>query len=158
MLSREGSQDLQYVANTAFLASLFVDYMNATRVRGWYCGPNYVSSDVLRSFATSQMDYILGKNPMNHELWGWKWNNTNNANPSNITGAMVGGPDQFDQFSDLRGHYNNSEPTMARNAGLVAALVSLTTAAGNGIDKNTIFSAVPSLYPQTEPPPPPWKP
>jgi endoglucanase len=55
MLSRGKPQDLQYVANTAFLASLFVDYMNATGVPGWYCGPNYVSSDVLRSFATSQV-------------------------------------------------------------------------------------------------------
>uniref|UniRef100_A0A2N9EH71 Endoglucanase n=1 Tax=Fagus sylvatica TaxID=28930 RepID=A0A2N9EH71_FAGSY len=187
MLSRGKPQDLQYVANTAFLASLFVDYMNATGVPGWYCGPNYVSSDVLRSFATSQMDYILGKNPMNmsylvgygkkfprhvhhrgastpndHKYYsctgGWKWFNSKNANPNNIIGAMVGGPDQFDQFSDLRDHYNNTEPTMAGNAGLVAALVSLTTTAGNGIDKNTIFSAVPPLYPQTPPPPPPWKP
>lgn len=48
-------QPLQYVANTAFLASLFVDYMNATGVPGWYCGTNYVSADVLRSFASSQV-------------------------------------------------------------------------------------------------------
>ncbi|KAL4655111.1 hypothetical protein ACB092_01G427200 [Castanea dentata] len=187
MLSRGGPQDLQYVANAAFLASLFVDYLNASGVPGWYCGNNYISSDLLRSFATSQMDYILGNNPMNmsyvvgygnkfprhvhhrgastpndHKYYscqgGWKWFNTNNANPNNITGAMVGGPDQFDKFSDLRNLYNNTEPTMAGNAGLVAALVSLTTTAGNGIDKNTIFTAVPPLYPQTPPSPPPWKP
>ncbi|KAK4605667.1 hypothetical protein RGQ29_000107 [Quercus rubra] len=187
MLSRGGPQDLQYVANAAFLASLFVDYLNASGVPGWYCGNNYISSDVLRSFATSQMDYILGNNPMkmsyvagygnkfprhvhhrgastpnDHKYYsctgGWKWFNTNNANPNSITGAMVGGPDQFDKFSDLRDHYNNTEPTMAGNAGLVAALVSLTTTAGNGIDKNTIFTAVPPFYPQTPPPPPPWKP
>lgn len=137
--------------------------------------------------AFMQMDYILGNNPMkmsyvagygnkfprhvhhrgastpnDHKYYsctgGWKWFNTNNANPNSITGAMVGGPDQFDKFSDLRDHYNNTEPTMAGNAGLVAALVSLTTTAGNGIDKNTIFTAVPPFYPQTPPPPPPWKP
>jgi endoglucanase len=55
MLSRGKPQNLQYVANTAFLASLFVDYLNATGVPGWNCGPNYVSSSVLRSFATSQV-------------------------------------------------------------------------------------------------------
>lgn len=224
MLSRGKPQNLQYVANAAFLASLFVDYMNATGVPGWNCGPNYVPSSVLRSFATSQvpssslhlsivfdkiaccmillisfhfnlcclifyiqMDYILGKNPMNvsyvagygtkfprfihhrgastpndHKYYscsvGWKWQDSKSSNPNNITGAMVGGPDQFDQFHDVRTNYNYTEPTLAGNAGLVAALVSLTTTAGTGIDINSIFSAVPPLYPQTPSPPPPWKP
>ncbi|KAG5237394.1 endoglucanase [Salix suchowensis] len=54
---------LQYVANTAFLASLFVDYLNATRVPGFQCGSKFISLDVLRSFATS-INYILGDNPM----------------------------------------------------------------------------------------------
>ncbi|KAF5482306.1 hypothetical protein F2P56_002888 [Juglans regia] len=187
MVNRRRPQPLQYVANTAFLASLFVDYMNATGVPGWNCGPNFISSKVLRSFATSQMDYILGKNPMNmsyvvgygtkfprhvhhrgastpndHKYYsckeGWKWQDSKNPNPNNITGAMVGGPNQFDQFRDVRTSYNYTEPTLAGNAGLVAALVSLTSTAGNGIDVNTIFSAVPPLSPRNPPPPPPWKP
>ncbi|KAB1208911.1 Endoglucanase 7 [Morella rubra] len=148
-------QPLQYVANTAFLASLFVDYMNATGVPGWYCGTNYVSADVLRSFASSQMDYILGKNPMNMSYvvgygsryprhvhhrgastpndnkyytckGGWEWHDSKNPNPNNIIGAMVGGPDQNDQYHDVRTSPNFTEPTMAGNAGLVAALVSLS--------------------------------
>ncbi|KAG2719016.1 hypothetical protein I3843_03G238500 [Carya illinoinensis] len=187
MVNRGRPQPLQYVANTAFLASLFVDYMNATGVPGWNCGPEFISSNVLRSFATSQMDYILGKNPMNmsyvvgygtkfprhvhhrgastpndHKHYsckeGWKWQDNKNPNPNNITGAMVGGPNQFDQFRDVRTSYNYTEPTLAGNAGLVAALVSLTSTAGNGIDVNTIFSGVPPLFPGTPPPPPPWKP
>ena len=134
-----------------------------------------------------QVDYILGKNPMkmsyvvgfgnkfprhvhhrgasipNDHKWysctgGFKWRDTKNPNPNNITGAMVGGPDRFDHFQDVRGSYSYTEPTMAGNAGLVAALASLTTTAGYGIDRNTIFSAVPPLYPQAPPPPPPWKP
>ncbi|XP_010277803.1 PREDICTED: endoglucanase 12-like [Nelumbo nucifera] len=180
-------QPLQYVANAAFLASLYVDYMNATDVPGWFCGPNYIASDVLRQFATSQIDYILGKNPLkmsyvvgygskypkhvhhrgasiphDHNKYsctgGWKWRDSRNPNPNTIVGAMVGGPDRFDQFRDVRTNYNYTEPTLAGNAGLVAALVSLTGSAGGGIDKNTIFSAVPPLYPLTPPPPPPWKP
>lgn len=89
---------------------------------------------------------------------GWKWRDTKNANPHNITGAMVGGPDRFDHFRDARSSYNYTEPTLAGNAGLVAALASLTHNGGQGIDKNTIFSAVPPLYPKTPPPPTPWKP
>nr|AKH03681.1 endo-1,4-beta-glucanase [Hevea brasiliensis] len=180
-------QPLQFVANAAFLASLFVDYLNATGVPGFNCGPTFVSLNDLRSFATSQIDYILGKNPMNmsyivgygtkfprhvhhrgasipHDnkryscTGGWKWRDSRNPNPNTITGAMVGGPDRFDNFHDVRTNFNYTEPTLAGNAGLVAALVSLTSSGGIGIDKNAIFSAVPPLYPQSPPPPPPWKP
>ncbi|OIW01820.1 hypothetical protein TanjilG_28883 [Lupinus angustifolius] len=180
-------QDLQFVANAAFLASLFADYMESAGVPGWYCGPNYFPISVLKAFATSQIDYIMGKNPMNMSYivgygnkfprhvhhrgastpndnthysctGGWKWRDSPNGNPNNITGAMVGGPDRFDQFHDSRSNYNFTEPTMAGNAGLVAALISLTNNIGSGIDKNTIFSKVPPLGPQNPPPPPPWKP
>lgn len=89
---------------------------------------------------------------------GWKWFHNPNPNPHNITGAMVAGPDRFDQFRDVRTNYNYTEPTLAGNAGLVAALASLTSSGGIGIDKNTMFSAIPPLYPQSPPPPPPWKP
>ncbi|KAI4305587.1 hypothetical protein L6164_028945 [Bauhinia variegata] len=181
-------QSLQYAANAAFLASLFADYMITINVPGWNCGPDFIKTDVLKEFATSQMDYILGKNPMkmsyvvgfgnkfpkhvhhrgasipndhvHHSCTGgWKWRDSRNPNPNNITGAMVGGPDRFDQFHDVRTNSNFTEPTLAGNAGLVAALVSLTGTTGfSGVDKNTIFSAIPPLGPSNPPPPPPWKP
>ncbi|KAK4846814.1 hypothetical protein QYF36_022220 [Acer negundo] len=96
-------QPLQYVVNAAYLATLFSDYLDAADTPGWYCGPNFYSTKVLREFAQTQMDYILG------------------------------------------------------NAGLVAALVALSGEKG-GIDKNTIFSAVPPMFPTPPPPPAPWKP
>lgn len=180
-------QSLQYVANAAFLASLFVDYMNASSIPGWYCGPNFIRAETLRSFATSQIKYILGENPMKMSYLvgygtkfpkhvhhrgasipndnkkysctgGWKWRDSRNPNPHNITGAMVGGPIRTDNFQDIRTNYNYTEPTLAGNAGLVAALVSLTSSGGMSIDKNTIFSAVPPFYPPSPPPPAPWKP
>ncbi|XP_045822932.1 endoglucanase 12-like [Trifolium pratense] len=181
-------QSLQYAVNAAFLASLFADYMEAKGVPGWNCGPNYFSRSVLKAFATSQIEYIMGKNPMNmsyivgydnkfprhvhhrgastpndHKHYsctgGWKWRDTDNRNPHNITGAMVGGPNNFDQFHDSRTNYNYTEPTLAGNAGLVAALISLTSIEGtSGVDINTIFEAIPQFGPQNPPPPPPWKP
>ncbi|KAH0716109.1 hypothetical protein KY284_009014 [Solanum tuberosum] len=186
-LNHGRGQPLQYVANAAFLASLFVDYLNATGVPGWYCGPFFITLDKLRSFATFQMNYILGENPLkmsyivgygdkfpNHVhhrgasiptgktkyscTGGWRWRDTKNPNVHNITGAMVGGPDKFDKFKDVRANFSYTEPTLAGNAGLVAALVSLTGTGGYGIDKNIMFSAVPPLYPMSPPPPPPWKP
>lgn len=180
-------QPLQYVVNTAFLANLYADYMDASRVPGWFCGPFYFSKDVLRSFASSQINYVIGDNPrkmsyvvgygknyprhVHHRgasiphngvkyscTGGWKWRDTRSPNPNNIIGAMVGGPDKFDGFSDTRTNYNYTEPTLAGNAGLVAALISLTNTGEAGIDKNTIFSSVPPFFPPASPPPPPWKP
>lgn len=136
-----------------------------------------------------QLDYILGKNPMkmsyvvgygkkypqrvhhrgastpNNKIHysctgGWKWRDTSHPNPNIIVGAMVGGPIGSDHFSDVRINYGATEPTLAGNAGLVAALISLTktNATDNGIDKNTMFSGVPPLGPPSPPPPAPWKP
>lgn len=186
-------QPLQYVANTAFLASLFVDYLNATGVPGWYCGDNFITSNELRRFATSQANYILGDNPMKMSYlvgygskypkhvhhrgasipkptkrsnrtqytcnggW-WAWYHTTKSNPNVIKGAMVGGPYKSDKFKDDREDHGSTEPTLTGNAGLVAALVSLTSSGGIGIDKNSIFTNVLPFYPLTPSPPPPWKP
>lgn len=131
-----------------------------------------------------QVDYILGKNPKNMSYvvgygkkyptqvhhrgasipndnkkysctGGWKWRDSHKANPNTIIGAMVPGPDRFDQFHDVRSNLNYSEATLAGHAGLAPALVSLTSSGGHGIDVGTIFSA---LHPLFSPGPAPWKP
>lgn len=133
-----------------------------------------------------QIDYILGKNP--HQLsyvvgfgtkypkhvhhrgasipknrvhynckGGWKWRDTRKPNPNTIAGAMVAGPDRHDEFRDVRSNRNCTEPTLAGNAGLVAALVALS-GGRTGVDKNTMFSSVPPMFPNPPPPPAPWKP
>lgn len=133
------------------------------------------------------MEYILGKNPrkmsylvgfgkrypkhVHHRgasipknkvkyncKGGFKWRDSSKPNPNTIVGAMVGGPDKKDGFRDDRKNYNYTEPTLAGNAGLVAALVALSGDTDVGIDKNTIFSAVPPMFPLPPPPPGPWKP
>ncbi|KAL7592827.1 endoglucanase 25 [Lactuca sativa] len=186
-LNHGNTQPLQYVANAAFLATLFSDYLDAADTPGWYCGPNFYSTDVLRKFAETQIDYILGKNPRkmsyvvgfgNHYpkhvhhrgasipknkikyscKGGYKWRNSKKPNPNIIFGAMVAGPDRHDGFHDVRMNYNYTEPTLAGNAGLVAALVALSGGRTVKVDKNTIFSAVPPMFPTPPPPPAPWKP
>lgn len=90
---------------------------------------------------------------------GWKWRDSRGPNPNVITGAMVGGPDQYDQFLDVRNDGDHTEPTLAANAGLVSALVSLARGIGmEGIDENTIFSSVPPLFPPATPSPPKFNP
>jgi mlo protein len=180
-------QPLQYVVNAAFLATLYSDYLEAADTPGWYCGPNFYPTSVLRNFAKTQIDYILGKNPrkmsyvagfgthypkqVHHRgasipknkikyncKGGWKWRDAKKPNPNVIIGAMVAGPDKKDGFHDIRTNYNYTEPTLAGNAGLVAVLVGLSGDKTTKIDKNTIFSAVPPMFPTPPPPPAPWKP
>ncbi|XP_066350203.1 endoglucanase 12-like [Miscanthus floridulus] len=184
-------QPLQYVVANSFLAALFADYMEALNVPGWNCGPNFMPNEDLRAFAKSQLNYILGDNPRkmsyvvgfgnkyprrvhhrgastphNHVKYsctgGYKWRDTKKADPNVITGAMVGGPDRNDRFNDSRMAFGQTEPTLVGNAGLVAALVAITSS-GRGVgvrtvDKNSMFSAVPPLFPAAPPPPPAWKP
>lgn len=186
-LNHGRGQPLQYVANAPFLASLFADYLNTAGAPGWYCGSDFLLADDLHSLASSQINYILGANPMNMSYvvgygnnypkyvhhrgasipndnktysckGGWKWFHSRDPNPNTIVGAMVGGPNKIDEYKDVRSDYSHTEPTIAGNAGLVAALVSLTTSGGHRIEKNIMFSAVPPLYPQSPPPPSPWKP
>ncbi|RRT82265.1 hypothetical protein B296_00020388 [Ensete ventricosum] len=163
-----------------------IDYLDAADTPGWYCGPNFYSTDTLRGFAKTQIDYILGNNPRKMSYivgygkrypkhvhhrgasipkngvrygceGGYKWRDSKRPNPNTIVGAMVAGPDRHDGFRDVRMNYNYTEPTLAGNAGLVAALISLS-GVKTGVDKNTIFSAVPPMFPTPPPPPASWKP
>ncbi|KAF9611407.1 hypothetical protein IFM89_032076 [Coptis chinensis] len=146
-------QSLQYVANAAFLASLFADYMNATGVPGWFCGPYFISSDKLRFFASSQRPSGNTKSEKVYTCHGgWAWFYSTKLNPNEITGAMVGGPYNSDKFEDDRKDRSHTEPTLAGNAGLVAALISLTTSGGIGIDRNTIFWNLSPFYLSSPPP------
>jgi hypothetical protein len=93
---------------------------------------------------------------------GNKWRDAKGSDPHVLTGAMVGGPDKNDKFKDARISYAQNEPTLVGNAGLVAALVAITQSGrGTGVgavDKNTMFSAVPPMFPTAPPPPASWKP
>ncbi|KAG2270376.1 hypothetical protein Bca52824_064931 [Brassica carinata] len=172
LLNHGEPESLQYAANAAFLATLYSDYLDASVTPGWYCGPSFFKTQVLRDFSTSQVDYILGKNPQNISYvvgfgqkypkhvhhrgasipknkkvtceGGWKWKESSNENPNTIEGAMVAGPDKNDGFHDLRANYNYTQATLVGNSGLVAALVA-SSRGGGGLDRNGLFSAITPL-------------
>ncbi|XP_026433542.1 endoglucanase 25-like, partial [Papaver somniferum] len=167
-LNHGAPQPLQFVVQAAFLATLYADYLDAAGIPGWYCGLNFYATQVMHDFAKTQIDYILGKNPrkmsyvvgygqrypkyVHHRAasipkkkikytceGGWKWRDTKKPDPNTIIGAMVGGPDKHDGFRDVRSSYYYTEPTLAGNAGLVAALVALSGKgkAATSIDMST---------------------
>ncbi len=126
---------LQYAANLAFTALVYADFVPSESKKQEYI-----------SFAKSQIDYILGKNPRQSSyLIGFGRNfpkNPHHANahhsktddidvPKNntyeLTGAMVGGPKSLDDFDyeDKRDDYIANEVSISYNAGLIPALVKL---------------------------------
>jgi endoglucanase len=87
---------------------------------------------------------------------GNRWLNSVDPNPNVVSGAMVAGPEQFDNFIDERGKPWFTEPTISSNAGLVAALIALHDPPRNssdsnginlGIDQTGIFQQIGRLVP-----------
>lgn len=146
--------NLQYVTSITFLITTYSKYMSASQ-HTFNCGNVFVSRGVLRSLAKTQVDYILGVNPMKMSyMVGFGENSPKrihhrgssipsvsahpqafgcdggfqpfyyslNTNPNILIGAIVGGPDQNDRFSDDRTDYSHSEPATYINAAIVGPL------------------------------------
>lgn len=64
---------------------------------------------------------------------GYNYFNLPNPNPNVATGAIVGGPDQNDNYNDARGNYQQTEPTTYINAPIIGVLAVL--ASGNSISQ-----------------------
>lgn len=59
------------------------------------------------------------------------WYRRPQGNPNVIHGALVGGPDQNDNFSDDRSNYEQTEPTLSGNAPLVGLFSKLHSVYGS---------------------------
>ncbi|ESW03635.1 hypothetical protein PHAVU_011G030300 [Phaseolus vulgaris] len=59
------------------------------------------------------------------------WYNRAEPNPNVIDGALVGGPDKNDGFSDDRSNYEQTEPTLSGSAPLVGIFAKLQSLCGN---------------------------
>ncbi|KAL4301067.1 hypothetical protein AHAS_Ahas17G0263800 [Arachis hypogaea] len=133
---------LEYAATASFLSKLYSDYLHHLKFSGAKCKSN--------------VNYILGQNPLKMSYlvgygdkfpvhvhhrsasipWddkkhyscdgGKKWLNSKDPNLQVLVGAMVGGPDMHDGFIDQRNNSRFTEPNIASNAGLVAALIALS--------------------------------
>ncbi|KAJ6405885.1 hypothetical protein OIU84_013786 [Salix udensis] len=146
---------LQHPVASAFLASLYSDYMLSSGTAKLSCnGYSYKPSD-LRTFAKSQADYVLGNNPMkmsflvgygeNYPQYvhhrgasipadaktgckdGWTWLERKEPNPNVAAGALVGGPFLNETFVDDRNNSMQAEPTTYNSAVIVGLLSGLVT-------------------------------
>jgi endoglucanase len=124
---------LRYASNEAFLAFVYSDFTTNATLKARY-----------KNFAVSQIDYILGSNPRNSSYIVGFGNNSP-AHPHHRTsqgsycddktipstprhifyGALVGGPNSSDSFSDAVGQYQYTEPACDYNALLVGNLAKM---------------------------------
>ncbi|XP_007019419.2 PREDICTED: endoglucanase 25 [Theobroma cacao] len=171
LLRPDYGEPLQFAATASFLSKLYKDYLTLLGRSGGNCTKcDGFSLEMLQSFSISQVNYILGDNPrkmsyvvgfgdhyptkVHHRSasipWdgqfhscaeGNRWLRSQDRNPNILLGAMVAGPDHFDGFSDERDKPWFTEPSIASNAGLVAALIA-NHGPNLGLDQMGIFEKV----------------
>ncbi|OAY50597.1 endoglucanase 10 [Manihot esculenta] len=146
---------LQHPVASAFLATLYSDYMLTSRTAKLSCnGKSYKPSD-LRKFARSQADYVLGNNALKMSFLvgygdkfpqyvhhrgasipvdattgckdGWKWLDSEEPNPNIAVGGLVGGPFRNETYDDSRNNTMQGEPSTYNSAVIVGLLSGLVT-------------------------------
>lgn len=65
---------------------------------------------------------------------GFQYLHKAEPNPNILVGAIVGGPDQFDNYKDERDNYLQAEPSTYINAPLVGTLLHLAATTGAPTD------------------------
>ncbi|OIV94921.1 hypothetical protein TanjilG_22118 [Lupinus angustifolius] len=158
LLFTRDASNLQYVTSSTMVLMVFSKILQKNRINGVQCGSAHFSGSQIKTFAKTQVDYILGNNPMKMSyMVGFGSNypkhihhrgssipsikdhpakvgcneglsnylNSPNPNPNIHVGAIVGGPDSNDHFSDARSDYSQSEPTTYINAAFVGSVAAL---------------------------------
>ena len=75
-------------------------------------GPSIVAIKVNPSFVSCRGGYAT-------------WFSSKRSDPNLLTGALVGGPDAYDDFADERDNYEQTEPATYNNAPLIGILARL---------------------------------
>ncbi|XP_021909357.1 endoglucanase 4-like [Carica papaya] len=155
LLFKPGGSNTQHATALSFLILSYSRYISQRKYNRFIrCGNLTVSPARLTRLAQTQVDYILGSNPLNMSYMvgygtkfpqrihhrasslpsvdkhpepfdckgGTSYFSTNNPNPNLLIGAVVGGPDIHDSYTDSRPDFTYSEPTTYINAPLVGLL------------------------------------
>ncbi|KAI4308370.1 hypothetical protein L6164_031462 [Bauhinia variegata] len=149
--------NMQYVSTATFLLTVYSDFLRNTN-QNLSCNGGILSHEEILSFVKSQVDYILGSNPLNMSyLVGYgpkfpqrvhhrgasivsyrehkgfigctqgydNWYSREGRNPNILVGALVGGPDNEDNFEDQRENYMQTEACTYNTAPLVGVFAKL---------------------------------
>ncbi|CAG0886960.1 unnamed protein product [Darwinula stevensoni] len=133
---------LRHAANVAYVCLVAADKLA-------------INQEAYRNFAKQQIDYMLGDTGYSYQIGfgtncprrphhassscptveacggcecNWSYEATPNPNPNLLEGALVGGPDDQDRFTDNRTDFVTNEVTLDYNAGFQGALAGLLNA------------------------------
>lgn len=133
---------LRYATTTAFLASIYADWDGADTAR----------AQSYQTFAKSQADYVLGSTGRSfvvgfgenspekphHRTAHGAWENNLSGQPVQprhvLVGALVGGPDKNDNYTDTITDYVMNEVACDYNAGFVGLMAKMYDDYGGTID------------------------
>ncbi|KAF8010419.1 hypothetical protein BT93_J1140 [Corymbia citriodora subsp. variegata] len=143
LMFKLSESNLQYVTSITFLLTTYSKYMSSAK-HTFSCGNMVITPSTLKYLAKKQMSYMVGygttfprrihhrgsslpsllSHPQAIGCQGGfqPFYYTSSPNPNILTGAIVGGPDQNDAFSDDRTDYSHSEPATYINAAIVGPL------------------------------------
>nr|BAF62178.1 cellulase [Mesocentrotus nudus] len=124
---------LRYSANTAFIAALACHY----NINSESC--SFVEQQIHYMLGSSGRSFVVGfgENPPQRphhrssscpdqpQSCSWNEYNSGSANPQTLEGALVGGPDQNDNYTDERSDYISNEVACDYNAGFQSAVAGL---------------------------------
>ncbi|KAL2329368.1 hypothetical protein Fmac_022795 [Flemingia macrophylla] len=114
LLFKPGGSNLQHATAFSFLFLVYAGYLKKTN-RVIDCGAKVFASPTrLKQIAKGQMSTeatLVAKGSFHFQ--------TQNPNPNLVLGAVVGGPDIKDSYTDSRADFAHSEPTTYINAPLV---------------------------------------
>uniref|UniRef100_A0A3Q7HJR8 Endoglucanase n=1 Tax=Solanum lycopersicum TaxID=4081 RepID=A0A3Q7HJR8_SOLLC len=136
LIYRQSWNTMYFVTSVAFFATTYSDYLTSAR-KYLKCSCGSVSSNELLSFS---VDYILGDNLRARSYMVGCGNNNprqvhNKAfslisfkkgeRSSSPYGALIGGPDAYDNFTDQTYIYEQTEPATYNNALFITVLARL---------------------------------
>ncbi|XP_010448714.2 PREDICTED: endoglucanase 20-like [Camelina sativa] len=156
------SSNLQYVTTATTVLFNYAKTLSKAQVGSIQCGSTQFTSSQIQDFAKSQVDYILGNNPISMSYMvgfgskyptqphhrgsslpstiskpekidcngGFSYYNSDTPNTNEHTGAIVGGPNSSDQYSDKRSDYSHAEPTTYINAAFIGPVAALISSSG----------------------------
>ncbi|KAF5478188.1 hypothetical protein F2P56_004770 [Juglans regia] len=137
------SSNLQYVTSSSMVLFIYSQTLNEAHINGVQCGSVHFSAFQIRNFAKSQVDYILGNNPMKMSYmmgFGSKYPMQLHHRGSSIPSIKVH-PAKVGCNDGMTNYFSSSKPNPNTHVGAIVG----------GPDTNDHFNDVRSDYSHAEP-------
>ncbi|WVZ11563.1 hypothetical protein V8G54_016093 [Vigna mungo] len=143
LLFTRDSSNLQYTTSSTMVLFIFSRILNRNHINGINCGSAHFTPSQIRAFAKTQVDYILGNNPMKMSYmvgFGSKYPKQLHHRASSIPSIKVH-PAKVGCNGGLSDYYNSPNPNPNTHVGAIVG----------GPDSNDHFNDARSDYSHTEP-------